>query len=370
MSDFVDIVIVGAGVVGLAVARAFAQSGQEVLIIEKEVAIGLHTSSRNSEVIHAGIYYEPKSLKAELCARGNALLYQYCAARGVGFKKTGKLIVAQSRAEIGKLQSIQKNAEACRVDNLIWLDGPEAMRLEPEVRCVAALLSPSTGIIDSGQLMLTLLGDAEAGGVLLALNSKVESGAISPSGVSLVVKSAEADISHIHARLVVNCAGHGAHDLAMAIEGYDTSLLPPQFFAKGSYCSVSGRSPFSRHIYPIPVQGGLGTHVTNDMAGSAKLGPDVSWIPTLNYDVDQHIGAKFKLACEGFWPGISEREVTPVYCGVRPKLSGPGTPNADFEIQTVNASHGSALINLFGIESPGLTSCLAIAEHLLNQMEI
>ena len=367
MTESVDVVVVGAGVVGLAVARAFALAGREVLIIEKEAAIGLHTSSRNSEVIHAGIYYEPDSLKAKLCARGNALLYKYCAATGVGFKKTGKLIVAQSRAEIGKLQAIQKNAAACDVDDLVWLDGPEVTRLEPEVRCVAALLSPSTGIIDSRQLMLTLLGDAEARGAILALQSAVTSGAMSTNGVQLTIRSADREESELKSRLVVNSAGHGAHDLAAAIAGYDTGLLPKRFFAKGSYCSVSGRSPFSRHIYPVPVQGGLGTHVTNDMAGSAKLGPNVDWIDGLNYDIDQQIGAKFKSACESFWPGIRERDVTPVSCGVRPKLSGPGEPNADFMVQTVNGKVGPALVNLFGIESPGLTSSLAIAELLLQQ---
>ncbi len=254
MTERVDVAVVGAGVVGLAVARSFAQSGREVLIIEKETAIGRHTSSRNSEVIHAGIYYEPRSLKAMFCMRGNALLYQYCAGSGVAFKKTGKLIVAQSQAEISKLQAIQQNAKACDVDDLFWLDASEAMRLEPDLRCVAALLSPSTGIIDSGQLMLPLLGDAEASGALLALNSTVQSGTLSQYGVTLEIMSGEAIVTHVHARLVVNCAGHGAHDLAVAIKGYDKTLVPPQFFAKGSYCSVSGRSPFSRHIYPIPVQ--------------------------------------------------------------------------------------------------------------------
>jgi L-2-hydroxyglutarate oxidase LhgO len=367
MTEAVDVVIIGGGVVGLAVARAFAAAGREVLIIEKEAAIGLHTSSRNSEVIHAGIYYEPNSLKAKLCTRGKAMLYQYCAATGVGFKKTGKLIVAQSQAEIANLRALQQNALACGVNDLILLDGPEATRLEPALRCVAALLSPSTGIIDSGQLMLTLLGDAEASGATLVLHSQVDSGVMLSNGISLAVRVAGDEITHIHARLVINCAGHGAHDLAAAIAGYDTTMLPARFFAKGSYCNVSGQSPFAHHIYPVPVQGGLGTHVTSDMAGITKLGPDVSWISGPNYEVDQYIATKFKSACESFWPSIVDREVTPAYCGVRPKLTGPGEPNADFMVQTVNASHGTALINLFGIESPGLTSSLAIAEVLSKQ---
>ena len=366
MTDKIDVVVVGAGVVGLAVARGFAQAGRDVLIVEQEAAIGRHSSSRNSEVIHAGIYYELRSLKAKLCSKGKALLYSNCAQTGVGFKKNGKLIVAQSQAEIGKLQTLLQNAIACGVDDLVWLDGAEAMRLEPELRCVAALFSPSTGLIDSGQLMLTLLGDAEAAGATLALNSKVAGGAMTSDGIMLAIKSADEVPMHMSARLVINCAGHGAHEFAKSIAGYDTANLPARYMAKGTYCSVSGRSPFSHHIYPVPVPGGLGTHVTNDMGGSAKLGPDVTWIADLNYDVDQHIGEAFKSACAGFWPGIHDRDVTPAYCGVRPKLSGPGEPNADFQIQCVGESHHAKLINLFGIESPGLTSSLAVAEHLLE----
>jgi len=366
MTDDIDVVVVGAGVVGLAVARGFAQAGREVLIVEQEAAIGRHTSSRNSEVIHAGIYYHPGSLKAKLCARGKALLYDYCIQTGVPFKKNGKLIVAQKQAEIEKLQAIQKNAIACGVVDLVWLEGAEAMKLEPELHCVAALHSPSTGTIDSGQLMLTLLGDAEASGATLALNSKVTEGEITSNGVTLAIQSAVDEPMQINARLVVNCAGHGAHEFAGSIAGYDLSILPQRFLAKGNYCSVSGRSPFTHHIYPIPVQGGLGTHVTNDMGGSAKLGPDVAWITSLNYEVDQKIGDVFKSACGGFWPGIRDRDVTPAYCGVRPKISGPGQPNADFIVQNVAANNKATLINLFGIESPGLTSCLAIAEYLMT----
>jgi L-2-hydroxyglutarate oxidase LhgO len=360
-----DVVVVGAGVVGLAAARAFAKSGREVLIVEKEEAIGRHTSSRNSEVVHAGIYYEPGSLKARLCGRGKSLLYDYCERTGVAVKKSGKLIVAQSASEIPRLKALQENAIACDVNDLVWLEGSEAMTLEPHLRCLAALLSPTTGIIDSGQLMLTLLGDAESAGVTLALNSQVASGKLLSDGVALSIKSTDGETTSLKTRLLINCAGHGAHDLAAAIEGYDISFLPPEFFAKGSYCSISGRSPFSHHIYPIPVPGGLGTHVTNDLGGSAKLGPDVNWIAELNYDVDQQIAQKFRTACEGFWPGIIEREVTPSYCGVRPKISGPGEANADFKIQRLTKD-GFGLINLFGIESPGLTSSMAIAEHVLK----
>lgn len=366
MTGKVDVIVVGAGVVGLAVARGYAQAGRDVLIVEQESAIGLHSSSRNSEVIHAGIYDEPLSLKAKLCSKGKTLLYAYCAQMGVSFKKNGKLIVAQSKTEIGKLQTLLQNARACGVDDLIWLDGAEAMKLEPELHCVAALLSPSTGLIASGQLMLTLLGDAEAAGATLALNSKVGAGKLTSDGVSLTIESSNEEPLQMSASLVINCAGHGAHEFAKSIAGYDTATPPARFLAKGTYCSVSGRSPFSHHIYPVPVQGGLGTHVTNDMGGSAKLGPDVRWIADLNYEVDQQIGESFKSSCEGFWPGIRDRDVTPTYCGVRPKLSGPGEPSVDFQIQRVGERHHAKLINLFGIESPGLTSSLAIAEYLLG----
>ncbi len=361
-----DIVVIGAGVIGLAVARAFAQSGREVLIIEQEVSIGLHTSSRNSEVIHAGIYYEPNSLKSRLCRRGNELLYGYCAASGVEFRKTGKLIVAQTDAEIAKLHSLHENALACGVNDLAFLDGKDAMRLEPELRCVAALLSPSTGIVDSRGLMLALLGDAEAHGAVLAKHSKVTSGRIIPHGVSLQIRDSNGATTQLSARAVINCAGHGAHAVAASIEGFDKCFLPPRHLARGSYCSVSGRSPFSHLIYPVPVAGALGIHVTNDMASIARLGPDITWVSEMAYDVDPHIADKFKSACIGFWPKIQEREVTPTYCGVRPKISGPGDQPADFIIQTPDTHGAAGLTHLFGIESPGLTAALAMAEYLLQ----
>jgi L-2-hydroxyglutarate oxidase LhgO len=365
MTDTIDVVVAGAGVVGLAVARAFAQAGREVLVVEKESAIGRHTSSRNSEVIHAGIYYEPGSLKARMCVEGKALLYDYCAKAGVPFKTSGKLIVAQSAEEIPRLKTLQQNAIACGVHDLVWLAGAQAMRLESQLYCVAALLSPSTGIVDSGQLMLALQADAESSGAMVALNSRVVSGSMTSDGLDLSIVSDDGEVTLMRTRLLVNCAGHGAHDLAAAIEGYNLAILPPKFFARGNYCSVSGRSPFTHHIYPIPVPGGLGTHVTNDLGGSAKLGPNVKWISELNYDVDQDIAQTFIAACEGFWPGIRDRAVTPSYCGVRPKISGPGEANADFCIQRI-AQNGVGLINLFGIESPGLTSSMAIAQHLLK----
>ena len=363
-----EIVVIGAGVVGLAVARAFTQSGREVLIIEQEANIGLHTSSRNSEVIHAGIYYEPNSLKARLCRVGKELLYDYCANSGVEFKKTGKLIVAQTETEVVKLHSLHRNALACGVDDLTLLDGKEAIRLEPKLRCVAALLSPSTGIVDGRGLMLALLGDAETHGAVLAKHSKVISGRIMPDGVALKIIDTNGISTQLSAKIIVNCAGHGAHAVAASIEGYDQTLLPSRFLAKGSYCTVSGPSPFKHLVYPIPVLGALGIHVTVDLMGSAKLGPDITWMTSLNYEINQDIAPKFKSACESFWPGIKNREVVPSFCGVRPKITGPGEPNADFVIQPYAMRDGAGLINLFGIESPGLTCSMAIAEFLIKNL--
>jgi L-2-hydroxyglutarate oxidase LhgO len=363
-----EIVVVGAGVVGLAVAREFARSGREVLIIEQESNTGLHISSRNSEVIHAGIYYEPNSLKAKFCKQGNELLYEYCINSGVAFKKLGKLIVAQTAAEVAKLHSLHTNAVACGINDLTLLDGKDAMRLEPELQCVAALHSPSTGIVDSRGLMLALLGDAEAHGAVLAKNNKFASGRVTPHGISVQITDLNGANTQISAKAVINCAGHGAHAVAAAIEGFDKSLLPPRFLAKGSYCSVSGRSPFSHLIYPLPVPGALGIHVTNDMQGMAKLGPDLTWVSEVDYGIDHNIAARFKTTCKNFWPGVESRKVSASYCGIRPKISGPGDPNSDFVIQEFTSHGVNGLVNLFGIESPGLTAALAMGKQLLKAL--
>ena len=364
MSDTIDTLVIGAGVVGLAVARAVARSGRDVLVVEKAAAIGSGTSSRNSEVIHAGIYYQPGSLKAHLCVEGKALLYDFCERAGVEARRVGKLIVAQTEMEVAKLEALQKTARQNGVDDLTWMTSAEAARLEPELVCAGALHSPSTGIVDSHGLMLALQGDAEAHGATVALRTRFVSGEITSNGISAELQDEEGNTMQIACRALVNCAGHGAHSVAAGLEGYDRSLLPPRFLAKGSYCNVVGRSPFSRLIYPIPVPGALGTHVTLDQQGRARLGPNIEWVESENYYVSDRIVEEFAKACEGFWPGVRDRELTPAYCGIRPKVHGPQEAFADFIIQGPDAHGVPGLVNLFGIESPGLTSSLAVANRV------
>ncbi len=363
MAESVDTIVIGAGVVGLAIARHQALAGHEVLIIEAAGDIGTQTSSRNSEVIHAGIYYPAGSLKAALCVRGRGLLYDFCARNGVAVKRLGKIIVATRTAEEAKLDAIHAQAKANGVHDLQRLTRAEAVMLEPDVDCTAALLSPSTGIVDSRALMLALLGEAEANGASLALRTIMKSATPKADGfqVQLVADGEAFDLS---CRRLVNAAGHGAHGVALGIADFPPQHVPPRHLAKGSYCSVSGASPFQRLIYPVPVPGGLGIHATLDMQGQVRLGPDVRWVDSEDYGTADVDPETFRNACLSYWPGLKGRDVTPAYCGVRPKISGPGEPPADFRIDG-SACHGIAgLVNLFGIESPGLTSSLAIAEHV------
>lgn len=369
MGHDIDVMVIGAGVVGLAVARAFAMAGREVLVIEKADFIGTGTSSRNSEVIHAGIYYAPGSLKAKLCVEGKKLLYRFCAESGVVARAVGKLIVAQTESEIIKLEALQEKARENGVSDLQWLTATDAQRLEPELCCVAALLSPSTGIVDSHGFMLALQTDAEKHGASIAFQTSVASGFAGENGISVDLISADQSTMKLVARLLVNCAGHGAHATAAAIGGYELRHLPPRFLAKGSYCDVSGKSPFSHLIYPIPVPGALGVHVTLDMQGNARLGPDIEWVDEENYAVSDSIIAEFAGACEGFWPDVVNRKLTASYAGIRPKIHGPDMTSADFLIQGPSDHGVSGLINLFGIESPGLTSAMAIANHVLGMIK-
>lgn len=355
--DEIECVVIGAGVVGLAVARALALAGRETIIVEKEALIGSQTSSRNSEVIHAGIYYPAGSLKARLCVEGRDQLYAYCASRNVAHKKCGKLIVAPQAAQIAELEKIAAAAARNGVDDLAWLDRAAALKLEPELQCDAALLSPSTGIIDSHGLMLAYLGDAEAHGVALALGTRVS--AMHRDGQSAALTFNDDDASSLRARLIVNCAGLSAPALATGAG----VTAPKAYYAKGSYYALAGRSPFSRLIYPTPEPGGLGVHITLDLAGQARFGPDVEWVDTLNYDVDPARAEKFYAAVRAYWPGLRDGQLTPAYSGIRPKIAGPGEPNADFVIAP-SARGGPPLINLFGIESPGLTASLAIAAEV------
>ena len=355
--------MIGAGVVGLAVARALAQAGREVVILEAEDAIGSHTSSRNSEVIHAGIYYPKGSLKARSCVAGKERLYEYCVAHGVAHRRSGKLIVAASEEQVPELENIQKKAHANGVTDVVWMTRAQAQALEPEVRCAAALYSPSTGIIDSHALMLAYLGDAEDRGAMLALKTRLLGAQVVPGG--FVVHTSEMDL---RCRVLVNSAGLKAPSLARSMEGYPAKLAPPEYYAKGNYYSLNGKSPFSRLVYPVPEPGGLGVHVTLDLAGQARFGPDVEWIDRIDYAVDPKRAERFYAAIRRYWPGLPDGALAPGYAGIRPKTSAPGEPASDFEVQGPQAHGIPGLVHLFGIESPGLTSSLALAEEVARQL--
>ena len=369
--DSVDTVVIGAGVVGLAVARALAQAGREVVILEAENAFGTITSARNSEVIHAGIYYPTGSQRATLCVRGKQMLYAHCASHGVPHQRCGKLIVATHPGELAALHTLQATAQANGVDDLQWLSAAQARALEPALACVGALLSPSTGIIDSHALMLSLLGDAERAGAMLALCAPVQGGRVTPGGIELTVGNADtaAPPTRLLARQVVNSAGLGAPALARLIEGVPAAHVPQGRLAKGCYFTLAGKSPFSRLIYPAPGQSGhLGVHLTLDLGGQARFGPSFKWVDSLDYQVDEADAHGFEAEVRRYWPGLPDNALQPGYAGLRPKISGPGEPAADFRIDGP-ALHGVAgLVNLFGIESPGLTSCLAIAEAVVDAL--
>lgn len=359
-----DAVVIGAGVVGLAIARALAMGGREVVILEAEEAIGTHTSSRNSEVIHAGIYYPAGSLKARSCAEGKALLYEYCLSHGVPHRRSGKLIVATQEDQISELEKIQTRAQANGVTDVVWMTREQALALEPELSCVAALYSPSTGIIDSHALMLAYLGDAEAHGAMLALRSPLERVRIREDFFELQVAGSDP----VHSRLLVNSAGLRAPTVAKRMEGYRAELAPREFYAKGNYYSLARRSPFSRLVYPAPEPGGLGVHVTLDLAGQARFGPDVEWVERIGYDVDPRRAERFYAAIRRYWPGLPDGALLPGYAGIRPKTAGPGEPAPDFLIQGP-AAHGiPGLVHLFGIESPGLTASLALADSVARAL--
>jgi L-2-hydroxyglutarate oxidase LhgO len=362
--DRVDAVVVGAGVVGLAIARELALAGREVIVLDAEDAIGTHTSSRNSEVIHAGIYYPKGSLKARACVEGKHLLYEYCATHGVPHRRCGKLIVATSEAQLEELNAIRAKAHANDVPDVDWIPKSEVARLEPELFCLGALHSPSTGIIDSHALMLAYLGDAEGAGAMLALRSPLERAVVRGDGFELRVAGADP----IACRVLVNSAGLRAPSVAKSIEGYPSGLAPRELYAKGNYYSLTRRSPFSRLVYPVPEPGGLGVHVTLDLGGQARFGPDVEWVERINYDVDPRRADKFYAAIRRYWPGLPDGALAPGYAGIRPKTSGPGEPASDFEIQGP-AKHGvRGLVQLYGIESPGLTASLALARQVREEL--
>ena len=356
--------VLGAGVVGLAIARELALAGREVIVLEAEDAIGTHTSSRNSEVIHAGIYYPKASLKARTCVEGKHLLYDYCASHGVPHRRCGKLIVATTEHQLGELAGIRDKAHANGVTDVDWIAKEDVARMEPELFCMGALHSPSTGIIDSHALMLAYLGDAEAAGAMLALKSPLERAMVRPGGFELWVAGSDP----IACSLLVNSAGLRAPSVAKRIEGYPAELAPRELYAKGNYYSLTRRAPFSRLIYPVPEPGGLGVHVTLDLAGQARFGPDVEWVERINYDVDPRRAERFYAAIRRYWPGLPDGSLSPGYAGIRPKTAGPGEPAPDFEIQGPRRHGVPGLVQLYGIESPGLTASLALARLVREEL--
>jgi L-2-hydroxyglutarate oxidase LhgO len=365
--DSIDVIVVGAGVVGLACARALALQGRSVVVLEAEGDYGSGVSSRNSEVIHAGIYYPAGSLKAALCVEGRERLYAYCAERGVAHRRCGKLIVATAPEELPKLDGIAERARANGVQDLQRLSAAEALALEPALRCAGALLSPSTGIVDSHGLMTALLGDAENAGAVLALRSPFERAW--RDGARWVVATGGDEPFEIAADVVVNAAGLGAHAVMQAMDGFPAARLPAAWRAKGHYFALAGRAPFSRLIYPTPVDGGLGVHLTLDLGGQAKFGPDVEWLAPgapLDYTVDPARQAAFERDVRRYWPGLPAGALSPAYSGIRPKTSGPGQPAADFTIAGPREHGVPGVVQLLGIESPGLTSSLAIAERVVH----
>jgi L-2-hydroxyglutarate oxidase LhgO len=365
--DKVDCVVIGAGVIGLAIARALALSGREVVVVEKHAAIGMETSSRNSEVIHAGLYYPTGSLKARLCVQGRDALYAYCKERSLPHQRCGKLVVATSDAQRDKLAAIHAQALANGCNEVTVLSAQAARSLEPALSCVAALSSPYTGIIDTHAYMLSLQGDAEHAGVLFAFGSEVAGGYAGANAVLLQIRTVDGAETEFEADTVVNCGGLWAPQIAAHIAGLDQSSIPAAHFAKGNYYSLAGKAPFTRLIYPVPEAGGLGVHLTLDLGGQARFGPDVEWLDKperdIDYTVDPLRAESFYREIRAYWPDLPDTALQPAYAGVRPKIVPEGANAADF----LFASHGNPrYLGLYGIESPGLTASLAIAGHTLG----
>jgi L-2-hydroxyglutarate oxidase LhgO len=364
--DAIETVVVGAGVIGLAAARALALAGKEVVVLEKAYTIGFETSSRNSEVIHGGLYYPKGSLKATACVEGRERLYNYCRDHGVPHEPIGKLIVATSEEEIPGVEKIDAAARANGVDNLEWLSVAKATRMEPELHCVAALLSPSTGIVDSHALMLAYQGEAEDNGATVAFKTPLLGGKVVADGFELEVGGDEPTM--IRCRYLVNAAGLYAPALAKSIDGIPLDTIPPAYFCRGCYFTLTGKTPFRRLIYPVPVPGGLGVHITLDLAGQARFGPDVEWIDEVDYSVDPRRCDSFYAAVRRYWPRLKDGALQPGYAGIRPKISGPNDPAADFSVQGA-AEHGvPGLVNCYGIESPGLTASLPLADAVVEKL--
>ena len=366
MTESIDCAVIGAGVIGLAVARELALRGREVIVIEADEAIGTGISSRSSEVIHAGIYYEPDSLKARLCVEGRERLYDYCARHGIDHRRCGKLIVAAEETEIAVLQGLLERARANGVGDLEWLDGPEAGALEPGLKAAAAFLSPSSGIFDTHAYMLALQGDAEAAGAAVAFRSPVQGGHVGPK--HKVVKVGGAEPMELACRNLVNSAGLGAQGVSAVLEGLPKDSISARRMAKGTYFTLSGPCPFSRLVYPVPEEAGDGIHLTMDLEGQARFGPNAEWIDEIDYDVDEGLAGVFYKAIRRYWPALEDGTLSPGYAGVRPKVQAPGESRADFIIQGADTHGIDGLVNLYGIESPGLTASLAIAEYVADRL--
>jgi L-2-hydroxyglutarate oxidase LhgO len=372
----VDCVVIGAGVIGLAVAREMALQGRETILLERESAFGTISSARNSEVIHAGIYYPKDSLKAKLCVQGNRLLYEYCRSHQVATQPYGKLIVASDDAQLNDLQAILYKAQNNLVPDIKMISGEEAKNLEPQLHCAAAILSSSTGIVDSHGYMLSLLGGFEDAGGMLAYQSPLISAKPVGSNAEqgFILEIGGADGMQIQTRLLINCAGMSAPAIAKKIEGLASEQIPKAYFAKGNYFSLSGKSPFHHLIYPIPEPGGLGVHLTLDMGGQAKFGPDVEWLDIeseeqIDYTVNTSRGDGFYEAVRRYWPDLKDGSLQPDYSGVRAKIVPPNVPAGDFCFNGPQDHGLQGLFNLYGFESPGLTSSLAIAKHLEGRIK-
>ncbi len=360
----IDAVVVGAGVIGLSIARALALRGREVLVLEQEARIGQGTSSRNSEVIHAGLYYEPGSLKARLCVEGRRALYPYCADRGVAHRRCGKLVIADSVAEDDAVLALHQRALANGVEELELVGAARLKNMEPQVRGTSALLSNVTGIVDAHGLMLSYQGDAEAAGATVQLRTPMTGGVL--DGSSVLVRTGGEEPAEIETGLLVNAAGLGAWDVSADLRGLDPGTIPPRHLAKGSYFSIGGHAPFSRLIYPVPVPGGLGIHLTFDLGGQARFGPDVEWVDRVDYGVDPARAQDFYAAIRRYWPGLPDGALVPAYAGIRPRTRGPGGPAEDFIIEGPDVTGHAGYIALYGIDSPGLTASLAIADYVAD----
>ena len=368
MTERVECVVIGAGVIGLAVARRLARVGVEVIVLERAEMIGTETSSRNSEIVHAGIYYPTGSLKARTCVAGKHALYDYCAAHGIAHRHCGKIIVATDDSQVDELAALKERAAANGVGDLSWLTPDEVARMEPEVHCVAALHSPSTGIVDSHGLMLSFQGEAEERGAMIAYHAPVTGGRVEDDGI--VVEVGGETPMALKADRLINAAGIWAPKVARTVEGLDPATVPRDYLCKGNYYTLAGKSPFTRPVYPVPEKAGLGVHVTVDLAGQVRFGPDVEWVESIDYDVDPGRADAFYAAIRRYWPGLPDGAIQAGYSGIRPKLQAPGEPAADFMVQGPSAHGIDGLVNLYGIESPGLTSSLALADLVAEMLSV